>query len=117
MSQISVNSSASNKQSVDQISTDAPLIAFSKLAAYDKQDLNYALKALGINCDKVSGRPFEVERLFTPEKKIPSDLLESTYQALLNRLTAYGYPGVDEDEAERSMLLHCVLQVSLQFKF
>lgn len=113
MSEISVHSSASQQDS--QISK-APSIAFSDLSKCDDEGINNALKVLGINVDKVAGIPFDVSRLFTPERDIPFDLLESAYQALLNTLIGQGFPEPKTNEAERSMLLYCVLKVSLAIK-
>ena len=118
MSDVPVNSSASNaeepSQKVYSVGSQKS-VGFSSLGKKGAEGNLFGTKGLGINFDQVTSNPVRIDKLFTPEEYIPPELLEDSYQALVTTITTHGYPNVETNEAERSMLLHCVLKVLVMY--
>ena len=118
MSSVSVNSSALNVEEPLQEAYSVgsqKSVGFSSLGNKDAEGNLIGTKGLGINFDQVTSNPVRIDKLFTPEEYIPPELLEDSYQALVTTITTHGYPNVETNEAERSMLLHCVLKVLVMY--
>ena len=109
--EISVRSSASNKQEVDQKSL--PSTSFSQLGNFGKDGLTIGEKLSAVSFHELTQKLYPIKDLFEPENNIPSEILDDIYLALQNTITSHGFPSKFTNEAERSMLLHCALQVSL----
>ena len=118
MSSVSVNSSALNVEEPLQEAYSVGSkwsVGFSSLGKKGAEGNLFGTKGLGINFDQVTSNPVRIDKLFTPEEYIPPELLEDSYQALVTTITTHGYPNVETNEAERSMLLHCVLKVLVMY--
>ena len=104
-SPVSVNSSASNCQS----------IAFSKLCENDENGENYFFRLFNIKIEDVFKNICKIDKMFVPEKETPPELLENVYLALVDVITSQGYPIPWTSEAERASLIQATLTVSSHF--